>query len=84
MNDDHDKEILNENTNNWSKESNYEFSISDEVAKEKEDLKSCLCNLKLRNVNRLIFSQININSIRNRFELLFSSAYWRKPGQKFA
>ena len=75
MNDDHDKKMLNENTNNWSKESNYEFSTSDEVAKEKEDAKSSLCNLKLRNVNRLIFSQININSIRNRFYLLFSSVY---------
>ena len=35
-------------------------------------LKSSLCNLKLRNLNRLIFGQININSIRNKFELLFS------------
>ena len=31
-----------------------------------------LGRLKLRNVNRLIFVQININSIRNNFELLFS------------
>ena len=27
---------------------------------------------KTKNVNRLIFGQININSIRNKFELLFS------------
>ena len=43
----------------------------DETVKEEEGVKSSLCNLKLRNLNRLIFSQININSIRNKFELLF-------------
>ena len=44
----------------------------DETVKEEEGVKSSLCNLKLRNLNRLIFGQININSIRNKFELLFS------------
>ena len=44
----------------------------DETVKEEEGVKSSLCNLKLRNLNRLIFGQININSIRNMFELLFS------------
>ena len=43
----------------------------DETVKEEEGVKSSLCNLKLRNLNRLIFCQININSIRNKFELLF-------------
>ena len=44
----------------------------DETVKEEEGVKSSLCNLKLRNLNRLIFGQININSVRNKFELLFS------------
>ena len=50
----------------------YEFSTLDNVATEEKDVKSSLCSLKLRNVNLLIFSQININFIGNKFELLFS------------
>ena len=74
MNDDHDKEILDESTNNFQGQiiPTYEFSTLDKVATEEEDVKSSLCSLKLKNVNRLIFGQININSIRNKFELLFS------------
>ena len=74
MNDVHDKEILDENTGNFpsQKSPTYEFSTLDETVKEEETVKSSLCNLKLRNLNRLIFGQININSIRNKFELLFS------------
>ena len=74
MNDDHDKEMLDENTNNFQgqKSLTYDFSTLDKVATEEEDVKPCLCRLKLRNVNRLIFGQININSIRNNSELLFS------------
>ena len=74
MNDEHDKEILDENTSNFQgqKSLTYEFSTLDETVKEEEGVKSSLCNLKLRNLNRLIFGQININSIRNKFELLFS------------
>ena len=73
INDDHDKEILDENMNNFQgqKSLTYEFSTLDEVAKEEEYIKSSLCNLKLRNANPLIFGKININSIRNKFELLF-------------
>ena len=74
LNDDHNKEMLDESTNNFQcqKILTYKFSTLDEVAKEKEDLKSSPCNLKLRNVNRLIFVQIDINSIRRKFGLLFS------------
>ena len=74
MNDDHDKEMLDKNTNNFQgqKSLTYEFSTLDKVATEEEDVKPCLCRLKLRNVNRLIFGQTNINSIRNNSELLFS------------
>ena len=74
MNDKHDKEMLDENTSNsqGQKSLTYEFSTLDETVKEEEGVKSSLCNLKLRNLNRLIFGQININSIRNKFELLFS------------
>ena len=74
LNDDHNKEMLDESTNNFQcqKILTYKFSTLDEVAKEKEDLKSSPCNLKLRNVNRLIFRQIDINSIRRKFGLLFS------------
>ena len=76
MNGDHDKEVLDENTNNFQgqKSLTYEFSTLDKVATEEEDVKSSPCNLKPRNVNRLIFGQIDINSIRNRFEVLFSLA----------
>ena len=74
MNGDHDKEVLDENTNHFQgqKSLTYEFSTLDKVATEEEDVKSSPCNLKPRNVNRLIFVQIDINSIRNRFEVLFS------------
>ena len=68
MNDEHDKERLDESTSIFI---TYEFSTLDEVVKE-EDAKSSLCNLKLRNLNSLIFGQININSIKNKLELLFS------------
>ena len=65
--------MLDEHTNNFQGQNilTYEFSNLDKVATE-EDVKSSLCSLKLRNVDRLIFGQININSIRNKFELLFS------------
>ena len=68
MNDVHDKEMLDENTSNFlsQKSPAYEFSTLDETVKEEEGVKSNL------NLNRLIFGQININSIRNTFELLFS------------
>ena len=74
MNDDHGKEMLDENTNNFQSQKSltYGFSTLDKVATEEEDVNSSLCDLKLRNVNRLIFDQININSIRNKSELLFS------------
>ena len=73
MNDEHDKEMLDENTSNplGQKSLTYEFSTLDETAKE-GGIKSNLCNLKIRNLNPLNFGQININSIRNKFELLFS------------
>ena len=74
MNDDYDKEISSENTSNFQdqKTLTYGFSTLDKVATEEEAVKSSLGSLKLRNVNRLIFGLISINSIRNRFELLFS------------
>ena len=74
MNDEHGKEILDENTSNFQgqKSLTYEFSTLDETVKEEVDVNLSLCNLKLRNLNRLIFGEININSIRNKLELLFS------------
>ena len=74
MNDDHNKEMLDESTSNsqGQKSLTYEFSTLDENVKEEEGVKSSLCNLKLRNLNRLIFGQIKINSVRSKFELLFS------------
>ena len=50
----------------------YVFSNLEEVTTEEGDINSSPGSLKLRNVNRLILSQININSFRNKFELLFS------------
>ena len=67
MNDDHDKEMLDEKHQQISglKSLTYEFSNLDKVATEEEDVKSNLGSLKLRNMNSLIFGQIDINSIRN-------------------
>ena len=70
MNDKHDKEMVGENSQG-QKILTYEFSTFDKVVTE-EDVKLSLCNLKIRNVNCLIFGQINTNSIINKFELLFS------------
>ena len=52
--------MLDENTSNFQgqKSLTYEFSTLDETVKEEEGVKSSLCNLKLRNPNRLIFGQI--------------------------
>ena len=60
--------MLDENTSNFQgqKSLTYEFSTLDKVATEKEDIKSTLGSLKLRNMNRLIFGHIDINSIRNK------------------
>ena len=65
--------MIDENTRNFQSQKNltYEFSILDKIKIEEEEVKSSLGSLKLRNVIRLDFSQININSIRNKFELLF-------------
>ena len=65
MNDEHDKGMFDENTSNFQvqKSLTYEFSTLDETVKEEEGVKSSLCNLKLRNLNGLIFGQININSM---------------------
>ena len=37
------------------------------------DFLTNLSNLRLKNVNRIIFAHININSIRNKFHLLTSN-----------
>ena len=73
MNDEHDKEMLDENISNFQgqKSLTYEFSTLDLTVKEEEGVKSSLSCFKVRNLNRLIFGQIKISSIRNKFELLF-------------
>ena len=75
MNDDHDKEMLDEKHQqiSGSKSLTYEFSTLDKVATEEEDVKSNLGSLKLRNMNSLIFGQMDINSIRNE-----KSNLWNK------
>ena len=72
-NDDYDKKMLEENTHNLQSQNNltYDLSILYKVTTEEEDIKSSLGSLKLRNLNCLIFGQININSIRKKFELIF-------------
>ena len=49
MNDDHNKEMLDENTNNFQgqKSLTYEFLILDKVVTEEEDVKSSVCSLNL-------------------------------------
>ena len=46
MNDDYDKEMLDENTNNFQGQNSltYEFSTSDKVATEHKDIKLSLCS----------------------------------------
>ena len=59
------------------KESNfYEYSTLDKVATEEKDVKSTLGSLKLRNMNNLIFGQIDINSIRNEKSNLYIHFLW--------
>ena len=60
MNNDYNKGMLDEKTNNLQSQNNltYDFSALDKV-KTEEDIKSSLDSLKLRNVNRLVFGQIN-------------------------
>ena len=74
MNDDHGKEMLDENTNSCQglNSLTYEFSTLDKVATGEKSIKSSLCSLKLRNANCFILSKIYINSITNKFDLLFS------------
>ena len=75
MNDDHDREMLDEKHQqiSGSRSLTYEFSTLDKVATEEEDVKSNLGSLKLRNMKSLIFGQIDINSIRNE-----KSNLWNK------
>ena len=71
MNYDYDKQMLQENTSNLQSQKNliYEFSAIDKAATE--EVKSGNFKTK-KNLNLLIFGQINIYCIRNMFELLFS------------
>ena len=66
--------MLDENTSSIHSQKNltYLFSNLEEVTTEEGDINSSLGSLKLRNVNCLILSQININPIKNKFELLSS------------
>ena len=58
------------------KESNfYEYSTLDKVATEEKGVKSTLGSLKLRNMNNLIFGQIDINSIRNEKSNLWNKSW---------
>ena len=52
-----------------SKSLTYEFSTLDKVATEEEHVKSTLGTLKLRNINRLIFCQIDTNSRNEKYNL---------------
>ena len=45
------------------------FSLED---KKRIDAKTILKSIRQKNTNKLIFAPININSLRNKFELLVS------------
>ena len=64
--------MLDENNNNFHGQNIpvYDFTTFNKVAAE-EDVKPSLQSLKLTSLNCLIFVQINVNSIRNKFELHF-------------
>ena len=59
-----------EGTSNNSKTRNVREPISITTATIKDDFKTKLKDIRITNSNRIVISLININSIRNKFELL--------------
>ena len=59
-----------EGTSNNSKTRNMREPVSTTTVTSKDDFKTKLKDIRIANLNRIVISHININSIRNKFELL--------------
>ena len=59
-----------EGTSNNSKTRNMRETVSTTTVTSKDDFKTKLKDIRIANLNRIVISHININSIRNKFELL--------------
>ena len=59
-----------EGTSNNSKTRNVREPVSVTTVAAKDDFKTKLKHIRIANLNRIVTSHININSIRNKFELL--------------
>ena len=57
-------------TSNSSKTRNMREPLSITTVTSKDDFKTKLKDTRIANLNRIVISHININSIRNKFELL--------------
>ena len=63
-----------ESTSNNSKTRNMREPVSFTTVTIKDDFKTKLEDLRMTNLYRIVISHININSIRNKFELLAETA----------
>ena len=59
-----------EYTSNNSQTRNVQEPVSFATVTTKDDFKTKLKEIRITNLNRIFISRININSIRNKFELL--------------
>ena len=62
--------FFSEGTSNNSKTINMRKPVSVTTVTTKDDFKTKLKDIRITNLNRIVISHININSIRNKFELL--------------
>ena len=51
-----------------------QFPLTNSNGTEEKDSQSFLKDIRVNNINRLIIWQLNINSLRNKFEQLFTMA----------
>ena len=62
--------VSSEYTSNNSQTRNIQEPVSFATVTTKDDFKTKLKDIRITNLNRIFISRININSIRNKFELL--------------
>ena len=68
----HTQQILNENNEDWKSISTLFSNLRDKSYETKkiENKKNALLKLRLENLKRIVIGQIDINSIRNKFDCL--------------
>ena len=62
--------LSSEGTSNNSKIRNMREPVSINTVTTNDDIKTKLKDIRIKNLNRIVISHININSMRNKFELL--------------